>query len=114
MTERNQGNLTRRELAQAVSAGAGLSLRGSSDIVDAVFLVLKEAMIAGEPIKLARFGSFLVRDKAPRRGRNPRTGEDITIRERRRITFRPSRGETLNPPWISMPLALTEITGICS
>ena len=86
-----QNNLTRRDLAQAVSEGTGLSLRGSSDIVDAFFLVMKETMTAGEPIKLVQFGSFLVRDKAGRRGRNPRTGEEITICERRRVTFRPSR-----------------------
>ena len=52
---------------------------------------MKQALLEGETIKLVHFGTFSVRDKAPRRGRNPRTGESITIKKRQTVSFRPSK-----------------------
>ena len=52
---------------------------------------MKQTMIDGESIKLVHFGTFTVRNKAPRRGRNPRTGDTITITKRQAISFRPSK-----------------------
>jgi integration host factor subunit alpha len=85
------GNVTRKELAVAVNEQLGLSQRNSSDIVDTVFTVLKDALIGGESVKLVQFGTLAVRDKAPRRGRNPRTGESMTITRRKMVSLRPSK-----------------------
>ncbi|MHB8789035.1 MAG: integration host factor subunit alpha [Desulfobulbaceae bacterium] len=84
-------NVTRKELAVAVNEQLGISQRNSSDIVDTVFAVLKDSLVEGESVKLVQFGTLTVRDKAPRRGRNPRTGESMTITKRQMISFRPSK-----------------------
>ncbi|MFZ5799331.1 MAG: integration host factor subunit alpha [Desulfobulbus sp.] len=84
-------NVTRKELAVAVNEQLGISQRNSSDIVDTVFAVLKDSLVDGESVKLVQFGTLTVRDKAPRRGRNPRTGESMTITKRQMISFRPSK-----------------------
>ncbi|HBI14178.1 MAG TPA: integration host factor subunit alpha [Desulfobulbaceae bacterium] len=84
-------NVTRKELAVAVNEQLGVSQRNSSDIVDTVFAVLKDSLVGGESVKLVQFGTLTVRDKSPRRGRNPRTGESMTITKRKMISFRPSK-----------------------
>ena len=84
-------NVTRKELAVAVNEQLGVSQRNSSDIVDMVFAVLKDSLVEGESVKLVQFGTLTVRDKSPRRGRNPRTGESMTITKRQMISFRPSK-----------------------
>jgi len=84
-------NVTRKELAVAVNDQLGVSQRNSSEIVDTVFSVLKDTLLNGESVKLVQFGTLTVRDKASRRGRNPRTGEPMTITERKMVSFRPSK-----------------------
>ena len=84
-------NVTRKELAVAVNEQLGISQRNSSDIVDAVFSELKNTLISGESVKLVQFGTLTVRQKSPRRGRNPRTGEAMTISKRKMVSFRPSK-----------------------
>ena len=84
-------NVTRKELAVAVNEQLGISQRNSSDIVDTIFAVLKESLVEGESVKLVQFGTLTVRNKSPRRGRNPRTGESMTITKRQMISFRPSK-----------------------
>ena len=84
-------NVTRKELAVAVNEQLGVSQRNSSDIVDAVFSELKDTLISGESVKLVQFGTLTVRQKSPRRGRNPRTGESMTITKRKMVSFRPSK-----------------------
>jgi len=84
-------NVTRKELAIAVNEQLGISQRNSSDIVDAVFSELKDALVNGESVKLVQFGTLTVRNKAPRRGRNPRTGESMTITKRQMVSFRASK-----------------------
>ena len=84
-------NVTRKELAVAVNEQLGISQRNSSDIVDTIFSVLKESLVEGESVKLVQFGTLTVRNKSPRRGRNPRTGESMTITKRQMISFRPSK-----------------------
>ena len=84
-------NVTRKELAVAVNEQLGISQRNSSDIVDTIFAVLKDSLVEGESVKLVQFGTLTVRDKSPRRGRNPRTGESMTITKRQMISFRPSK-----------------------
>jgi integration host factor subunit alpha len=84
-------NLTRKELASAVNEKLGISQRNSSEIVDTVFSVLRETLNDGESVKLVQFGTLTVRDKSPRRGRNPRTGDPMTISKRKMVSFRPSK-----------------------
>jgi integration host factor subunit alpha len=84
-------NVTRKELAAAVNDQLGVSHRNSAEIVDTVFSVLKDTLENGESIKLVQFGTLTVRDKSPRRGRNPRTGEPMTISKRKMVSFRPSK-----------------------
>ncbi len=68
-----------------------LSKREASDLVEAVFETMKETLGGGENLKISGFGSFIVRDKSARPGRNPKTGKSITISERKVLTFRPSQ-----------------------
>jgi integration host factor subunit alpha len=91
-------NVTRKELALAVNERLGLSQRNSSEMVDTIFATMKETLISGESIKLVQFGTLTVRDKSPRRGRNPRTGESMIITKRKMVSFRPSKSlrERLN------------------
>lgn len=84
-------NLTRKELTETLAEQLGFSQNNCSQIVDSFLGNMKESMLNGESIKLVHFGTFTVRDKSPRRGRNPRTGETITIKRRQAISFRPSK-----------------------
>lgn len=84
-------NVTRKELAISFTEKLGISYRGASKIVDTIFSTLKSTLTSGESIKLVNFGTFIVKDKSPRRGRNPQTGESMMITKRQMITFRPSR-----------------------
>ena len=84
-------NVTRKELAEAVANRLGFPLSTCSDIVDSFFDSMKASMLDGSSIKLVHFGTFSVRDKNPRKGRNPRTGESITIQPRQIVSFRPSK-----------------------
>jgi len=87
----NAKNVTRKELALSVTEKLGIPQRNAAEIVDAVFAALKNTLVNGESIKLVQFGSLIVRDKSPRRGRNPQTGQSLTIAKRRMVSFRPSR-----------------------
>ncbi len=84
-------NLTRRELAESLSNQLGYSQSNCALIVDSFLDSMKKALLDGEQIKLVRFGTFSIRDKSPRKGRNPRTGETLTIKKRQTVTFRPSK-----------------------
>ncbi|MEW6595766.1 MAG: integration host factor subunit alpha [Thermodesulfobacteriota bacterium] len=86
-----RSNLTRKDLAKAINEKMGFSQRGAGDLVDAVFDTLKKALLTEEAVKLVQFGTFNVRKKAPRKGRNPRTGAAMEISRRSMISFRPSK-----------------------
>ncbi len=87
MSERT---LTRMDLSEAVFREVGLSRNESADLVEAVLQHMSDALVAGEQVKISSFGTFSVRDKAARVGRNPKTGEEVPILPRRVLTFRPS------------------------
>ncbi len=91
MSDTKKKNVTRKELSLAVNEKLGLSLRNSSEMVDTIFATMKETLVGGESLKLVQFGTLSVRDKAPRRGRNPRTGESMIITKRKMVSFRPSK-----------------------
>ena len=84
-------NVTRMELAISVNGKLGVSQRNAAEIVDTIFEVMKSTMVTGKSVKLVQFGTFTVRDKAPRRGRNPKTGAPMTITKRQMVSFRPSK-----------------------
>ena len=79
--------LTKAQLAEMLFEQIGLNKRESKDMVDAFFDVISAELVAGGEVKLSGFGNFQMRVKAPRPGRNPRTGELIPIAARRVVTF---------------------------
>ncbi|MFM8757833.1 integration host factor subunit alpha [Limnohabitans sp.] len=82
--------LTKAQLADLLFDQIGLNKRESKDMVDAFFDLMIERLVQGEDVKLSGFGNFQIRIKAPRPGRNPRTGELIPIEARRVATFHAS------------------------
>lgn len=85
-----QKTLTRMDLSEAVFREVGLSRNESADLVESVLNHMSDALVAGEQVKISSFGTFSIRDKAARVGRNPKTGEEVPINPRRVLTFRPS------------------------
>lgn len=82
--------LTRMDLSEAVFREVGLSRNESAELVESILTHVSDALVAGESVKISSFGTFSVRDKAARVGRNPKTGEEVPILPRRVLTFRPS------------------------
>jgi integration host factor subunit alpha len=82
--------ITRKELANAVSEKTGFSAQESADPMERLFEILTETLERGEKAKISGFGNFVVRQKRPRRGRNPQTGGEIVISGRKVVTFKPS------------------------
>jgi len=82
--------MTKADIVEKIMAGTGLAKRDSAEMVETVFSIMKSTLEQGENLKLAGFGNFQVKQKNDRRGRNPQTGETITISSRRVVTFKPS------------------------
>ncbi len=85
------GSLTRADLADAVHNEVGLSRAESAALVESVLDRIGEALIAGDNVKISSFGSFVLRKKGLRVGRNPKTGVEVPIEPRTVLTFRPSQ-----------------------
>lgn len=85
-----ENTITRAQLSEAVYQEVGLSRNESADLVEAVLREISDALVRGEMVKISSFGSFSVRKKGQRVGRNPKTGEEVTILPRRVLVFRPS------------------------
>lgn len=84
--------MTKADIVEAVYESlGGFSKKESAEIVEMVFETIKETLEQGEKIKISGFGNFVVRQKKERTGRNPQTGEEITIAPRRVLTFKPSQ-----------------------
>ena len=82
--------MTRADLTDAVYQEVGLSRNESADLVDSVLSEIAGALVKGEVVKISSFGSFSVRQKGERIGRNPKTGEEVPILPRRVVVFRAS------------------------
>lgn len=82
--------MTKADLADKIYEEVGLSKKEASGVVELLFDSMKNILSEGESIKITGFGTFLVRKKSARRGRNPKTGEEIQIEQRRIVTFKPS------------------------
>ena len=83
--------ITRSELSEAVYQEVGLSRNESADLFEMVLSKISDTLANGESVKISSFGSFSVRNKSERMGRNPKTGEEVPITPRRVIVFRPSQ-----------------------
>jgi integration host factor subunit alpha len=82
--------ITRAQLTEAVYQEVGLSRNESAELVESVLAEVSDALVRGEMVKLSSFGSFSVRDKGQRMGRNPKTGDEVPILPRKVLVFRPS------------------------
>ncbi len=82
--------VTRADLSDAVYREVGLSRSESAELVDSVLYEISDALVRDETFKLSSFGSFVVRQKGERIGRNPKTGEEVPILPRRVLVFRAS------------------------
>jgi integration host factor subunit alpha len=83
--------LTKAQLAELLFEQIGLNKRESKDMIDAFFDLISTSLVDGNDVKVTGFGNFQIRTKAPRPGRNPRTGESIPIEARRVVTFHASQ-----------------------
>ncbi len=82
--------LTKAHLAELLFEQIGLNKRESKDMIDAFYDLISDSLVEGNDVKISGFGNFQIRTKAPRPGRNPRTGEAIPIQARRVVTFHAS------------------------
>lgn len=94
------GSLTRADLADAVHNEIGLSRAESAALVETVLDRIGDALVEGDNVKISSFGSFVLRNKGLRIGRNPKTGVEVPIEPRTVLTFRPSQllREAINQP----------------
>jgi integration host factor subunit alpha len=84
------GSLTRADLSEAMHNQIGLSRAECSHLVESILDHMSDALTNGEPVKISGFGTFMLRDKLARVGRNPKTGVEVPIAPRRVLTFRAS------------------------
>lgn len=83
--------MTKGDIVERVHDKIGFSKLEASDVVEAVFEIIKDSLERGDKVKISGFGNFVVNEKRPRKGRNPQTGEDIVITGRRVLTFKASQ-----------------------
>jgi integration host factor subunit alpha len=82
--------MTKADIVEAVRSRVSFPKREADEIVESVLDILKDTLTSGEQVKISGFGKFVVHQKHDRRGRNPQTGEAITITARKILTFKPS------------------------
>ena len=80
--------LTKASIIEAVSAENGWSQKQSSEFVELLLEIMKSTLASGEDLLISGFGKFSVKEKRERKGRNPATGDDLTLRSRKVITFK--------------------------
>jgi integration host factor subunit alpha len=86
-----QQTITRSELTEALLTAVNVSRSDATRFLESMLTLMGDALVAGDTVKLSRFGNFTVRQKRERLGRNPKTGEEVPITSRRVVTFRPSQ-----------------------
>jgi integration host factor subunit alpha len=82
--------MTKADIFEKVQSATDFNKKESAEMVEAVFTIMKSTLESGETLKISGFGNFVVKQKADRRGRNPQTGESLTIEARRILKFKPS------------------------
>jgi integration host factor subunit alpha len=83
--------MTKADIVEVVHNRTGFSKKESSETVEMILEILKEVLENGEKVKLSGFGNFVIRSKEVRKGRNPKTGEEMEISARKVMTFKPSQ-----------------------
>lgn len=91
LTTTSPGTLTRADLAESLHREVGLSRADAARMVEQILAGMCESLANGENVKISGFGSFILRDKGERIGRNPKTGVEVPIAPRRVLTFRASQ-----------------------
>ena len=87
----DKATMTKADIVEKVYQKIGFSKKEASELVEMVFGQLKDVLCRGDKVKISGFGNFVIREKKSRVGRNPQTGDQITISARRVLTFRPSQ-----------------------
>ena len=87
----SSNTVTRADLSEAVYQEIGLSRAESAALVEQVLALISDTLVSGQNVKLSSFGSFVLRQKGGRVGRNPKTGEEVPIEPRRVLTFKASQ-----------------------
>lgn len=82
--------MTKADLIEKINCQTGMSSKESAEALELVLKIMKDTLASGEKLKITGFGSFIVKQKNDRKGRNPQTSETITISARRILTFKPS------------------------
>lgn len=82
--------MTKADIAEKIQETTTLNKKESAELLEVVFSIMKQTLESGEKIKVAGFGNFEVKQKKDRKGRNPQTGESITIEARKILSFKPS------------------------
>ena len=83
--------MTKKDIVNRIQEQVGLPASTVSDILDEMLEIIKDRLVAGEEVKIVRFGSFVAQTRAERKGRNPQTGEELVIPERKVLIFKPSK-----------------------
>lgn len=83
--------MTKGDIVERIHEKVGFSKKEASDIVESIFELIKSRLAQGEKVKVSGFGNFVISQKRPRKGRNPQTGDEITISGRRVLTFKSSQ-----------------------
>jgi integration host factor subunit alpha len=91
--------MTKADIINRIYEKVGFSKKDATDVVEAAFEIIKLELEKGEKVKISGFGNFVIHGKRPRKGRNPQTGEEITIIGRKVLTFKPSQTlkKSMNP-----------------
>jgi integration host factor subunit alpha len=84
------GGVTKADIVERIQNSTGVTKKDALEVVECFFEILKDTLESGETIKIAKFGNFEVKSKTARRGRNPQTGEEITLVARQVLTFKAS------------------------
>ena len=83
--------MTKADIINRIYERVGFSKKEATDVVETTFEIIKSQLEKGDKVKISGFGNFVIHGKQPRKGRNPQTGEEITIAGRRVLTFKPSQ-----------------------
>jgi integration host factor subunit alpha len=82
--------MTKADIVEKIQASTGMSMKDSREMLETIFSNMKTTLESGNNLKFSGFGNFAVKRKNDRKGRNPKTGEEITIASRRFLTYKPS------------------------
>lgn len=82
--------MTKADIVERIYEKVGFSKKEATDVVESIFEIIKGHLEQSEKVKISGFGNFVINAKRPRKGRNPQTGEEITISGRRVLSFKPS------------------------